>query len=230
MDQQDRPGWNPPEAQVAAPAPASTHSAGPRRSRIGTGIAIAAIGIGALGVAGTAYASSTSPSPAPSADARSGYGATGQQGRHGPGAGMPGMGGPDGHAGGMRGGLGLGLGLGGAIHGTFVTPKQGGGYQTIDTQTGSVTSVSSTSITVRSTDGFTQSYAVDATTIVHAQRDGIGSVKVGDEVSVVATEASGKRTAVEIVDRTQVVGRWNRLAPPRPDGSTAPSSSGTGTA
>ena len=34
------------------------------------------------------------------------------------------------------------FGLGGALHGEFVVPKDGGGYQTIATQRGSVTAVS----------------------------------------------------------------------------------------
>ena len=51
---------------------------------------------------------------------------------------------------------GFGFGFGGpfgAVHGQFVVPRSGGGYQTIDTQRGSVTAVSATSITVKSADG-----------------------------------------------------------------------------
>ena len=47
---------------------------------------------------------------------------------------------------------GFGIGFGGpfgAVHGQFVVPRSGGGYQTIDTQRGSVTAVSPTSITVK---------------------------------------------------------------------------------
>src|SRR5262245_54306790 len=47
--------------------------------------------------------------------------------------------------------LGLG-GLFGAIHGQYVAPKAGGGYQTNAFQNGKVTAVSSTSITLRSAD------------------------------------------------------------------------------
>lgn len=206
MSSEDRPGWNPPELPSFDPTSTNTPdvvaSAGPRRSRLGTGIAIAAIGIGALGVAGTAYASSSSPSPTPSGSGQPGYGATGSSGTE-----RPAMPGP---AGGMahhdhdhvRGGMGMGMGR--AIHGSFVTPKQGGGYQTVDTQRGIVTGVSSTAITVKSVDGFTATYAVDATTMVNAQRDGIASVTVGDEVGVTAIESGSTKQAVQIVDRTQL--------------------------
>jgi hypothetical protein len=83
------------------------------------------------------------------------------------------------------------FGLGGpfgAVHGQFVVPKSGGGYQTIDTQRGSVTSVSTNSITVKSADGFTKTYQVSSSTNVDAQRDGIGSVKTGHQVAVTATD------------------------------------------
>jgi hypothetical protein len=107
---------------------------------------------------------------------------------------------------GMRGGpgLGMGMGMGMAIHGSFVTPKPGGGYQTVDTQQGTVTGVSSTSITVTSVDGFSQTYVVGADAKVHADKDGIGSIKAGDEVDVVAIQSGSEHNAVQIVDRTQL--------------------------
>jgi hypothetical protein len=88
----------------------------------------------------------------------------------------------------------------GAIHGQFVVPKQGGGYQTIDTQRGSVTAVSKNSITVKSSDNFTQTYFVTSSTYVDAQRDGIGSVKTGQQVTVAATVSGSTATAVRIMD------------------------------
>jgi hypothetical protein len=94
----------------------------------------------------------------------------------------------------------LGLGPFGAIHGQFVAPKQGGGYQTIDTQRGTVTAVSTGSITVKSSDGYTKSYLVTSSTNVDAQRAGIGSVKTGQTVSVLATVSGSSATATQIVD------------------------------
>jgi hypothetical protein len=234
MDAQDRPGWNPPVVPYVEPASPDTPdivaSSGPRRSRIGTGIAIAAIGIGALGVAGTAYASSSSPSPSPSDAANQPrYGASGATGPQGARPGMPGGGfGGDRDGGhGMR-GPGMGMGLGMAVHGTFVTPKQGGGYQTVDTQQGTVTGVSSTSITVKSVDGFSQTYSVDADTRVNAKRDGIGSIKAGDEVAVMAIENGNDHKAVQIVDRTQIGGMHGKSGQqPGGSGTSAPNPTST---
>ena len=95
--------------------------------------------------------------------------------------------------------LGLG-GMFGAVHGQYVAPKSGGGYQTIDFQNGKVTAVSSTSITVRSADGYVHSYVVNSSTTVDAQRSGISSVKVGNEVSVQATVSGSTATAAQIID------------------------------
>lgn len=95
-----------------------------------------------------------------------------------------------------------GFGPLGAIHGQFVAPKPGGGYQTIDTQRGTVTAVSSSSITVKSSDGYTKTYQVTSSTNVDAQRAGIGSVKTGQTVSVFATVTGSSATATQIVDFT----------------------------
>ena len=95
--------------------------------------------------------------------------------------------------------LGLG-GMFGAVHGQYVAPKSGGGYQTIDFQNGKVTAVSSTSITVRSADGYVHSYVVNGSTTVDAQRGGISSVKAGHEVSVQATVSGSTATAAQIID------------------------------
>ena len=94
----------------------------------------------------------------------------------------------------------LGFGPFGAIHGQFVAPKPGGGYQTIDAQRGTVTAVSTGSITVHSGDGYTKTYQVTSTTHVDAHRAGIGSVKTGQTVSVLATVNGSSATATQIVD------------------------------
>jgi len=99
------------------------------------------------------------------------------------------------------GGPGLG-GLAGALHGQFVAGKAGGGYQTVDFQNGKVTAVSATSITLRSTDGYSHTYTIANSTIVDAQRNGIGSVKVGNQASLSATVAGSTATAVSIMDLT----------------------------
>lgn len=182
---------------------------GPRRLAIGATVAVVAL----LGGAGVAYAASgsgqtptaagaspsASPSakvPAPSVHCRMSVNGSTKTStkcppfpfRH---FGMP-FGGP--------GGFGFPLGAGGAVHGQFVVPKTGGGYQTVDVQRGKVTAVSSTSLTVKSADGFSATYAVSSSTIVDAQRDGIGSVKDGNQVYVTASVSGSTATASSVTD------------------------------
>jgi hypothetical protein len=90
------------------------------------------------------------------------------------------------------------------VHGQVVVAKPGGGYQTVDFQRGSVTAVSSTSITLKSTDGFTQTYGITDSTAVTAHRDGISSVTTGDQAVVIATVSGHTATAVRIIDASQV--------------------------
>lgn len=94
------------------------------------------------------------------------------------------------------------FGLGGALHGEFVVPKDGGGYQTIATQRGSVTAVSKDSITVKSDDGYSRTYKVAAETLVNSARDGIASIKTGSKVTVSAVVADNSATATTINDGT----------------------------
>jgi hypothetical protein len=171
----------------------------PGRRRLGhplilTAVAVAALGAGAtvavIATAGSPSLASSSgqlaatPSPSPSASEPG-------HGRYGPGGKFPG-----------RGAFGGGFGLGafGALHGEFVVPRAGGGYQTDDMQRGSVTSVSTSSITIKSADGFTKTYQVTSSTLVDAQRDGISSVKDGHRVLVLATVSGGTATATSVQD------------------------------
>ena len=131
------------------------------------------------------------------------------------------------HLGRPGGGMGAGFGgVFGAVHGQFVVPKSGGCYQTIDTQRGSVIAVSPTSITVKSADGFTKTYQVTSSTNVDAQRGGIGSVKTGHQVMVMATASGSTATAVSILDFTLLPmhagSGWNHNAPPSSPAPTAP--------
>ena len=50
-----------------------------------------------------------------------------------------------------------------SLHGEFVVADGNGGYRTELTQTGTVTAISPTSITVRSEDGFSQAYVITST-------------------------------------------------------------------
>jgi hypothetical protein len=105
----------------------------------------------------------------------------------------------------------LGGGLFGAVHGTVVVPKSGGGYQTVAFQNGKVTAVSSTSITLRSADGYSHTYQVTSSTMVNAQRDGIGSIKNGNQVMVDATVSGSTTTAVRIVDLSLLQQGFHRM-------------------
>lgn len=151
----------------------------------GAGIAYAADHGGAKPAAATAsQPGSASPSPATSAPPKAGI-------RHGFGFFGAGLGG-------------LALGAAGVIHGQVTEPKSGGGYQTVDIQLGTVTAVSSSSITVKSADGYTATYAVASSTEVNAQAAGIGTVKVGNSVDLTATVTSGKATADSIIDLSSI--------------------------
>ncbi|HUA40849.1 MAG TPA: hypothetical protein VMA32_04765 [Streptosporangiaceae bacterium] len=97
------------------------------------------------------------------------------------------------------------------VHGQVVLAKPGGGYRTVDFQSGTVTKVDAGSITLRSTDGFTQSYAISGSTIVSANRDGIGSVKTGNDTVLIATVSGRTATAVRIIDVTQLIHSHQQL-------------------
>jgi hypothetical protein len=129
----------------------------------------------------------------------------GQQGQRGQ-QGQPGEDGPRGFGhhghGGPRGFPGLG-GPRGALHGELVVPQEDGtGTRTITVQSGSVTAVSATRLTVRSTDGFDATYVVGSRTRLAAGGQGISAVKVGHEVTVVATKSGSTLTAIRVGDRT----------------------------
>jgi pyruvate/2-oxoglutarate dehydrogenase complex dihydrolipoamide acyltransferase (E2) component len=159
---------------------AATHSSGPKAADT------AAVGVSGADAAASPTASASAPSPsAPAPSWRE----------------MPG--GKRWFAfGGFLGGI--GPMAGGVVHGQVVVPKSGGGYQTLDLQRGQVTAVSSTSVTVKSSDGYTASYAVTGSTIVDAKAAGIGSVKTGDTVVITATVSGSTATAASIMDQTAI--------------------------
>ena len=166
---------------------------GSRRVAVLAGV----VAVGVLAGAGVAFAATSSPSPTPTPSASAP-----------PGHAMPPKGGP------WRGlhgavprlpfgpafGPGMLGGLFGAVHGSAVVPKPGGGYQTVAFQNGKVTAVSSASITLHSADGYSHTYQVTSSTMVNAQRDGIGSIKDGNQVVVTATVSGGTSSATRIID------------------------------
>jgi hypothetical protein len=185
-------------------------SAAPRSGRrlrhplILAGVSVAALGSGAgvaLAVTSGGGSPVTSASPLAAAPSRSPSGSRLPRRMFGPGHHRfigPGFRGP---AGAIMGPL-AGPGLFGAVHGQIVVPNPGGGYQTVDIQQGTVTAVNATSVTVKSADGFTKTYTVTSSTVVDAQRSGIGSVKAGHKVAVTATQSGTVATARRISDLT----------------------------
>jgi hypothetical protein len=157
-----------------------------KRWRLLGTVAAVAVTTTAGGVAWAASNADPTPSASPSSPATPGQQKPGEPG--GPGKGGFG---PRGE-----------FGLGGALHGEFVVPKDGGGYQTVATQRGEVTAVSKDSITVKSADGYSRTYTLTADTLVNAARDGIGDVKTGNTVTVTAVVTDGKATASSVSDGT----------------------------
>ena len=198
-------------------------------------VAAAAAGVlaVALGITASqsASAASGSPSPVPSdrpsgvpdGDGPGGHGLGGLGGLGGPGR----PGGPGGFGG--RGGHGPGGPGGQLLHGEEVV-QQGTKVVTIEEQAGKVTAVSATSITVRSTDGFTATYVVSATTKVGKDRAEakISAVKVGDTVRIEGTKSGSTVTADRIMDGVPPPRPADRSRPADPNGaSAAPSPGGT---
>jgi hypothetical protein len=72
----------------------------------------------------------------------------------------------------------------------------------IDVQRGQVTSVSATSVTVKSADGFTATYVVNSGTKVHKdkQASAITNVANGDRIRIRATKNGNTDTATRIGD------------------------------
>ena len=82
------------------------------------------------------------------------------------------------------------------LHGEFVVSDANGGYTTVFTQTGTVTAVSAASITVRSVDGYTQTYMIPPIT------DSTASFAVDDTVAIHATRTGQTETVTSSIDRS----------------------------
>jgi hypothetical protein len=167
-------GWGDP-----AP-PASASGQPPKMGRPGarTAIAVAVavvVGAGAgIGIYAATATGSGSNAGRPAAP-RNGT-------QRGPG-GFDGQGGP---------GSGGAAALRNALHGDFVVPDGNGGYTTERLQTGDVTALGATSISLRSTDGYQQTYTIDGDTRT------TGSPKTGDTATVVARVSGDMATATAI--------------------------------
>ena len=175
----------------------------PPRQRFGhplTLVAVAAVALLAgAGGAAIATSGSSSPAAADSASSQTSPSPSASGPVNPPSARRPSAHGPGG-AGGFFGG-----GFSGApVHGTLVVPASGGGYETEDIQRGKVIAISSSSVTVVSTDKYTKTYQVTGSTSVNAGSGGLSTVKVGDQVSVTATVHGSTASATSIIDLSRL--------------------------
>jgi hypothetical protein len=174
-------GPNPPAWGEPAPANWGDPASAPpkkgwsgKKTAIAAGIAVViAAGGGAAIWAGTSSADNS---------AQQGPGGFG-----GPGGGGQFRGGPGGAFGGGM------AALRDALHGDFVVADGSGGYTTERLQTGDVTELSATSVTLTSKDGYKQTYTIDSST------QKTGDVKTGDtNVTVVAKVEGQTATATSL--------------------------------
>ncbi|MGO4189206.1 hypothetical protein [Pseudarthrobacter sp. TAF60_1] len=189
-------GWGAPQPFSLQNSPGSR---GKRTWTAKKGMAVGGVAVVVAAAAGAgAYAAGNGTSAA-AANSQ----AAGAQSQFGPGS-QSGMPGPGGAAGGMDGGpSGLGMGMGGltaAIHSEYVI-LQDSSYVTMAGQTGTVTGISGESLTVKSDDGFTRTYAVGSDVQVSEgmrERRGTAGSTLG--LSDVTAGASVRVTAIKESD------------------------------
>jgi hypothetical protein len=165
---------------------------------------------GALVAAGalTASGALAAPSPTPSSSG----------GEHGYGPGSPGRG-PS-----WRGGAGPGFGSGpggfggNLLHGQFVV-QSAGGTRTELVQSGAVTANSGSTVTVKSSDGFSVVWTVDSTTVLRSGRNTVPvqDLTVGADVTAIGSPTGSGGTATSISERP-AAGSGGRGAAPSPGG------------
>jgi hypothetical protein len=168
------PSWTPP----APPAPEADKSPrGAKNGKLAVAGALVAVAVASAGVTAGVMAATSSTSSSTAA-----------------------AGGPGGGPGGMGGGPGGMSGAASSLHGTSVVSDGNGGYTTQLTQTGTVSAVSASAITVKSEDGFSQTYVISSSTTVDNGADQITDVATGHTVRVVATGSTDSATATTITD------------------------------
>jgi hypothetical protein len=118
------------------------------------------------------------------------------------GPGSPGMSHWYGHWRGCRHGRMMGWGILSRIEHGEATLKTAHGQEVMDLQHGTVESVSSGKLTVRSADGFSATYVVDHSTKIrkNGRSSGVAQVMTNDQVIVLATKSGNTATATHIND------------------------------
>jgi hypothetical protein len=162
--------------------------------RLGGWIAVGVLGGGlvtgvAISAIGTATAASPNPSPSASAEPMP-YG--GMMHRFGERLrGLPPLGGPE-----------FGLGPGRVLHSEATVQKPDGTTEVVVSQTGDITDVTDSTITVKSTDGYDAIYSVDKNTRISLNgNDGTASsLKKGDTVHVFGTKSGPTTHAEGVMD------------------------------
>jgi hypothetical protein len=156
-----------------APEPGATKGWTGRKTAIAVGVAVLIVAGGGVAIAVGTSGSST----------------TAQQG--------PGQGGPGGFPGGFQNGAtGGAAALRDAVHGDFVVPDNNGGYTNERLQTGDVTAISATSISLTSKDGYKQTYTLDGST------QKTSDPKTGESVTVIAKISGDTATATSVTSGT----------------------------
>jgi hypothetical protein len=186
---------------------------------VASGVAVGATALASAATSTTNPSGSTAPKTAPKS-----------QGHHFAGGGFRGFGGGGGFAAGGFGGFGQ------VLHGE-ATVKGPNGYETIEVQSGTVTSVkdvsgSTWSVVVTSADKTALTYTVDSGTSVNGGETGISAVKTGDTVSIVATVSKGTATAKTLIDTTRLQANktsWSPMHQGPPSGMPTPTPSGSST-
>jgi len=120
----------------------------------------------------------------------------------------------------------LGWPWGDALHGQLTIQTRDAGVSTVTLQRGTVTGVDATSVTVLSTDAFSCTWIVDASTrVLRGPRDATTLPVVGDEVGVWGSGPVAAPTAGSIVVRHRPAPRPS--ASPTPSGTADPTPSST---
>ena len=151
------------------------------------GVVAGAAGGAVISQLGIATASSPSPSPSARPDSR------------------PGL--PDGGPLGRLGMLGLGAG-GKVLHGEATVQKPGGGTSVVRFQNGVISSISGSTMTVKSTDGYTATYTVDKTSRITLNgADGtLSKLSKNDQVRVLAVQTGSSNVAKMVLDGVPALG------------------------
>jgi hypothetical protein len=179
------------ERQVWGAQQPSPRRWGLRTTVAAVGVATVIAAIGGAAIYAATEGSSNSFGAPHQAFGQGGGMPSGPGGQHGSGGGMPA--GPVGST---------------SLHGEFVVPDGAGGYSTVLTQTGTVTAISPTSITVRSEDGFSQTYVLPSTA------GNAGAHFAPDDRVVVRATRTGQTATVTNIGNPQLDGPGGPGAPP----------------